>query len=794
MTQGRGLRDRITQGAKTTLGRRFPDTFGTRRQRHLLDDYEVADLLEIDGKVPLNYFTYRPNFGDLLSPWLLAKMTGREVALADRSKPHYVMIGSIISQGTNESIFWGTGTYGTEGKAEIPSGARYTAVRGPLTRAKLGASKGFGIRVPAVYGDPALLLPLYYMPKVRKTHEYGVVVRWSERAWAQAKYGPGVKLIDLSRDDIEGVIDDVLSCRKIITSSLHGLIVADAYGIPNAWLASTSPRGGEYKFLDYFASVQKYRVPHTFDPSAGPVTKRVLKKAFVFSEEAIRFDYRPLLDACPFFHLKESSRKTRSKEPLRQRGDRYRNLPGRTALLPSLGYFGGIAANRLSVRVQGPIGELRLFLPKSLAGQLDLRGVEFYKDNHRVEVDATTVTYRASSDELVASVDKNPFVLGGIKTTHQQGPWWSARFAVPVDADEVRIYNRLDGYGVRSRKLTVAAAGPDGHFTTVHSVDSDTVIKRTLDVISRVTGEQLGRDVLATKQIAGETRTRVITELARRAQEGLLTTDADEQRLLMALIPTSKAASERALTDEEWTLLGHLIAAERARIPTTATSMRALQFQLADRESLRTLEERVNAASAIIGVPPALLTRHGFASVGALRERSDDYLALIAKVTEALKGLGHDAMIAYGTLLGAVREGDFLLHDDDIDMLVPLQAATRDEVEPLLADLRRTLRETGWKVSRPNSYTNFHLTDPATGLHIDVFPLLVNGETSLLHMEKMQLREIATAVVLPPRDLEFKGRTVRAPARPEDFLAARYGDSWNTPDVFYDWPWALADD
>lgn len=287
-----------TRSRLATLRRGLPDA-------SLLDDYEVADLIEVDGKVPLNYFTYRPNFGDLLSPWLVHRMTGREVVRADRSEPHYVAIGSIVSQGTEHSIYWGTGAYGTEGRKEVPQNARFTAVRGPLTRAKLSASKGFGISVPEVYGDPALLLPLYYRPRVPLTHEYGLVIRWSEREWAQATLGPEVKLIDLSRSDVAAVIRDVLSCRRIVSSSLHGLIVADAYGIPNAWLASETPRGGVFKYYDYFASVDKFRQPQRYEPH-GVVTTRELARTFTFDGAPIKFDHRALLDASPFLRRRSA--------------------------------------------------------------------------------------------------------------------------------------------------------------------------------------------------------------------------------------------------------------------------------------------------------------------------------------------------------------------------------------------------------------------------------------------------------------------------------------------------------
>ena len=290
---------------RALVGRRA----SARRQRpenlqRIVDDYQVGSLIENDGRVPVRWWIKADNFGDLLSPWLIAKMTGREVVFADPQKPHYVAIGSIINRANAQSLVWGSGSFGTEDLPPHNARATYTAVRGPLSRARLLA---MGVRCPPVYGDPALLAPAYFAPKVEKTHEFGIVARWSERRWHDAEIGPEIKVIDLGTTDVEGTIEAMLSCRRIVTGSLHGLVLADAYGIPSAWVMTRTARGGEYKYFDYFTTVNKFRNPRNFNTSI-PVTAARLRDSFEFDDRPIEFDYRRLLDACPFLERVGSGR------------------------------------------------------------------------------------------------------------------------------------------------------------------------------------------------------------------------------------------------------------------------------------------------------------------------------------------------------------------------------------------------------------------------------------------------------------------------------------------------------
>lgn len=278
------------------------------QQENPLKRFEVdhENLLLEDEMIPLTYWVLNPNFGDLLSPWLVTKLTGIETKLVRvgtepnkklLKKPTYISTGSILSRAQDTSIVWGSGSFGTEQSGQISNNAKYHAVRGPLARCLV---QNNGVSCPAVYGDPALLSPLVYNPEVKVEHEVGVVLRWSEKEWLNVKPGKGVKLIDLGTGDIERVIREMKSCKAIITSSLHGLIIADTYGIPNAWLSSKTPKGGEFKFFDYFLSVNKVRYGQTYDVKRLGLNVSVLHEHFDFDGRPIDFDAVALLKACPF--------------------------------------------------------------------------------------------------------------------------------------------------------------------------------------------------------------------------------------------------------------------------------------------------------------------------------------------------------------------------------------------------------------------------------------------------------------------------------------------------------------
>lgn len=263
--------------------------------------FDKDNTLMIDGKIPLVYWPYTENFGDEISPWLFRKISGLDIHQNDGSIPSYVGVGSVIDRVRDQSIVWGSGSFGPEAPRHINKNATYCAVRGPLTRSRILDRRG---TCPRIYGDPALLVPYFKKRQTKKTHEIGLVLRWSDKDWLKQEVGDGVKLIDLGTDEVDRVVDEMTSCKRIITSSLHGLIIADAYGIPNAWLFSSSPKGFEFKFYDYFLSVNKVRHSTAADLTNMTLDVENLDNTFEYDARKIDYDPEPLVAACPLLKPK----------------------------------------------------------------------------------------------------------------------------------------------------------------------------------------------------------------------------------------------------------------------------------------------------------------------------------------------------------------------------------------------------------------------------------------------------------------------------------------------------------
>jgi len=202
----------------------------------------------------------RENYGDLLGKYLVEKISGKPVVWQRAHKfyfknlwqPLYVTIGSILEHIGTHCTVWGSGIISRDAQV---AGATFIAVRGPLSRKRL---QELGYHCPEVYGDPALLLPLYYHPKIERKYPLGILPHINDYKKVCKLYEQheGVQVIDFNTNDVEQTTKEILSCQHIISSSLHGVIVAHAYQIPAIQVAfSDKIYGDGVKYHDYFMSV-----------------------------------------------------------------------------------------------------------------------------------------------------------------------------------------------------------------------------------------------------------------------------------------------------------------------------------------------------------------------------------------------------------------------------------------------------------------------------------------------------------------------------------------------------------
>jgi len=189
------------------------------------------------------------NFGDILTPYILDFFNiSYEHSSIDEAQ--IICIGSIARHARDGQLVLGSGIINGR-KEKLNPNAIYKFVRGPYTRQKVLDRNGV---CPEIYGDPAMLLPLV-CPEEEKEFSVGIVPHFVDYNYVKEKY-PNYKIINVVNDNPLEVAREISKCRTIISSSLHGIIAAHAYGIPAAWVKfSNNVKGDDVKFRDHYASL-----------------------------------------------------------------------------------------------------------------------------------------------------------------------------------------------------------------------------------------------------------------------------------------------------------------------------------------------------------------------------------------------------------------------------------------------------------------------------------------------------------------------------------------------------------
>lgn len=167
---------------------------------------------------------------------------------------------------------------------------------------------------------------------------------------------------------------------------------------------------------------------------------------------------------------------------------------------------------------------------------------------------------------------------------------------------------------------------------------------------------------------------------------------------------------------------------------------------------------------------------------------------LLQDVHSVLSSLGKKHFIIDGTLLGAIRSGDFIDHDEDIDFGVFFEEWTPTEVFRLTHELIK--KDIMIKYQFGDFDNHFELSYIRNGIKADIFFYRRDGEHRIFHAFKNGGREMPEDVIT----YEYKAELIEnlkpvffvdgeypAPADPVAVLEAKYGADWRTPNKRWDW-------
>lgn len=259
-----------------TLSSRLLSPRRVRTLRRLAVDATTPTLYPSAPMIRTFWWSDEPNFGDDLTPFLL-----RRAGIAPLLKPaascELAAVGSILEllPADYDGFVWGSGKMHQDEPTPLTN-AKVFAVRGRLTAERID---------PPVetLGDPGLLVS-DHVQRGAPNAELGVIPHFTHAEHpdllALAAEARGARLIDV-RASAGAVAAEISRCAMVVSTSLHGLIVADAFGVPAAWgLAEPVLAGADFKFRDYESVINPGNVDRRLPIDASLSAERVAAAAW----------------------------------------------------------------------------------------------------------------------------------------------------------------------------------------------------------------------------------------------------------------------------------------------------------------------------------------------------------------------------------------------------------------------------------------------------------------------------------------------------------------------------------
>lgn len=267
------------------------------------------------------FYPIIPNMGDLLNKDMIEDVFNIEVEQASLKECDIIAIGSTLDHtmystdmiqrlkqriayfGSKKVHIWGTGFIRDNPEKDtkfVYKDVEIHAVRGELSKKRVEKVLDKKLDIPT--GDGGLLVERWVGYYPEKKHKVGIIPHFKEQEHPSVKKllegYEDTTLINL-REDPKTVCEKIGECEYIISSSLHGMIVADSFHIPNIHITLNNGMFGDgNKFADYLSGFGVEHKP--FDCEKGDIPSlQLVKDSYKISIEQVEKKKQQLFDAFP---------------------------------------------------------------------------------------------------------------------------------------------------------------------------------------------------------------------------------------------------------------------------------------------------------------------------------------------------------------------------------------------------------------------------------------------------------------------------------------------------------------